>query len=575
MQKTLILLFITFSGTYVQSQKVNTKNFKVEAKYQQFPQIVLDHSFATYDVSVDGEAGELARYGQTLTGIKKSITLAGFNRVGGGGSISIKSSIGIPTATKVTLNTEDKSDKDGHKWKEYSYFHDLSMASSYRIMDYKGNTIDEKPISSTERLSTTVYRSLQELNNTYNKEYPAALTNKLKSMLAGNIQAINNSVNYNYGYSPRAMTVEFTTIQSKDHPDFPAYEKIRNIVETAFAAMTTDDVSKYTELIQPAIDFWIAQEKKYDQNNKDERKMNYFLRENLVHAYIGSDQYNEAASWYSRMALGDVSENAAKNDLKDLNKFRDKLKQLGLESQHTKLIASAEENERSAKYSNELESIYASGDVRQFEDFESKLGVTKSSRVEPATMYYKNGTTDEGYLVYEAVKSVPDFRQPNYIRFGKAVDRNTVTTSMDYSVLDSMRIKGQLYHVETVQLHAGILNLKMENAIIEKIKDYNRSNLVIVYPPFMYAKGILGGGDEMEPDVFMFHKGRHEYLSMTGLAGFTKVMSKNVEDCKAAVDYLASMKGKPDPLAQDERLRQFNNTGLMVEALRIYDDCSN
>ncbi|MGB4847647.1 MAG: hypothetical protein WBP41_06985 [Saprospiraceae bacterium] len=574
MQKTLTLLLFSFLSTYVLSQKVNTKDFNVDAKFQQLPLTALDPAFTTYDVAVDGEAGALALYGQTLTSIKKSITLGGYNRVGGGGSVSIKASIGIPTASKVTLNTEDKSDKDGHKWKEYSYFHDLSIASSYRIIDYKGNTIDEKPMASTDRISTAVYRTIQELSNVYNKEYPAALTNKMRSMLAENIQAINNSINYNYGLAPRSKSVEFTTIQSKDHPDFPAYEKIRTGVEAAFAAMTADDISKCAEMLQPAIDFWTGQEKKYDPLNKDERKMNYYLRVNLVNAYYWIDRYDEAANYISKIAQGEVSEKAAKNRLEELSKFRNNLKTLGFAGQHTKLIPSAEENERSAKYANELESIYAAGDVRQFEDFESKLGVTKSSRVEPATMYYKNGTTDEGYLVYEAVKAVPDFRQPKYIRFGKAVDRNTVATSMDYSTLDSMRIKGQLYHVETVQLHAGILNLKMENAIIEKIKEYNRSNLVIVYPPFMYAKGIMGG-DEMEPDVYMFHKGRKEYLSTTGLLGFTKAMSKNVEDCKAAVDYLASMKGKPDPIAQDDRLKQFSNTGLMVEALRIYDDCGN
>jgi hypothetical protein len=395
----------------------------------------------------------------------------------------------------------------------------------------------------------------------------------MKSMLAVNIQGIENNINYSYGLIPRTKRIEFTTIQTKDHPDFAAYEKIRLGVEAAFATMTADDNSNMVELMQPAIDFWIAQEKKYDPNNKDERKMNFSVRENLATAYHWMDQYDEAEKYLSKMAQGEVSTKASQNLLEDFNKFRETLKKLHLSGQHNKFTSSAEENERSAKFANELEATYASGDVRQFEDFESKLGVTKASRVEPAMMFYKNGKTEEGYLVYEAMRDVPDFRQPKYIRFGKAVDRNTVATSMDYSTLDSMRIRGQLYHVKTVQLHSGMLNLKLENAIVEKIKDYNRSTLVIIHPPFMYAKGIMGGGDELQPDVFMWHKAREEYLYTTGLLGFTKAMSKNVEDCTAAVNYLASMKGKPDPVAQDDRLKPFSNTGLMVEALRLYDDC--
>lgn len=555
------------------AQKLNTKDFGVEAWYQEMPQKPLDISYTTYDVTADGSVQDLNRMGYTLTDIKEDVKLEGYNRVSGGGSISINVTVGVPTASAATLSSADKSDKEGNKWKEYSYYHDLSVASSYKITDHKGAVIEEKALPATDRLSTATYRSLDELKAAYQKAYPAALTDRLKSFLRENVQAIKSSINLSYGFSPRVAHQEILTIQDKNHADFGKYEKIREQVEAAFKALKSNDNTQYAALMQPVIDFWTAEEKKYDPNNKDEQKMNYGLRMNLAIANFWKDDYDQATAWYTKISTGDVKANSGKNGLENIAAVKARIKKVNRTSQHVLMVPSEEENQRAKQFSSALDDIYASGDVKRFEDFPVKVGLKSNSKVQPAVMHYRNGMREEGYLVYESSTGTPDFRYPQNIRFGKAVGRTTVATSMDYSMLDSIHLAGNMFRIKTVTLKAGVLNLKLEDAIVETILDYNRSAILIVHPPFFRAKGVMSGADELSPELVMYHKGRSEYLYTHGLLGFIKPMSNNVEDCQPAVDYVAATKGKPDLVPADDRLKPFPNSGFIVEALKIYDDC--
>jgi hypothetical protein len=555
------------------TQKLNTKDFGVEAWYQEMPTKPLDITYTTYDVTANGTVQDLNRLGYTLTDIKEDIKLEGYNRVNGGGSISINVTVGTPYAGAATLSTEDKSDKEGHKWKEYSYYHDLSVASSYKITDYKGAVIEEKALPATDRIATSAYKSMEELKTAYQKAYPAALTDKLKSLLRENVKAVQSSINLSYGFSPRVQNQEIMTLQDKNHPDFAKYESMHEKVEAAFKALKAHDNTEYATIMQPVMDFWTAEEKKYSPANKDEQKMNYGLRWNLAIANLWKDDYDQSAAWFTKISTGEVKDKSGQRGLEEIAAVKAKLKKANRTSQHTHMVASEEETKRAAQFSSQLDDIYASGDVSKFEDFPVKVGLTSASKVEPAVMYYRNGMKENGYLVYESSTVTPDFRNPKNIRFGKAVGRTTVATSMDYAMLDSIHLKGNMFRIKTVVMKAGVMNLKLEDAIVETIVDYNRSAVMVIHPPFYRAKGLMSGADELTPEVVMYDKASGEYRYTHGLLGFIKPMSNNVEDCQPAVAYVESTKGQKDLVPADDRLKPYANAGFIVETLRIYDEC--
>ena len=55
MHKLILFSLCTFLCSNLWAQKLNTKDFEVEARYLQLPNIGLDPTFSTYDIKVDGE----------------------------------------------------------------------------------------------------------------------------------------------------------------------------------------------------------------------------------------------------------------------------------------------------------------------------------------------------------------------------------------------------------------------------------------------------------------------------------------------------------------------------------------
>lgn len=575
MHKITLLTLSTLFCTSIWAQKVNTKDFEVEARYLQLPNIGLDPTYSTYDIKVDGDAALLSKYGYTLMDVKQAMILEGYQQVAGGGSVSIQVNAGAPSASAMALSTVDKIG-NGATWKEYSYYHDVSITSTYKIIDFKGTTLEEEIVTYSEKLSTSAYRTVDEAKSGYKVdiEIPGKLNEKLRSVLASNIQGMRNQLNYDFGLPAKTFKVNFETLTTKDHPDLGKFDKIKADVQKAFAMMTPEDNSAFVAAMQPIVAFWTEQEKKYDPANKDEKKMNFAMRYNLATAYYWMDDFDNARTYINKLASGDVSPNTGKTMSEDLSKFTAKMKKLNRTGQHFKLTMSAEEKARSGEAEAARDAVYASGDVSKFDDFNGALGVTSASKVEPTTLYKKGSIKETGYMVFESSNTVPDFREPKYVRFGKADGRKVVASSLDYTLLDSMMIGKQMYQVRDVRISAGVASMEIKNAIIEKVVDYKRTAVVIVHPPFMYAKGVLATDEPLEPEMLVYHKARKEYLYADGLMGYTPTMSKNVEDCPEAYEYVKTKKPAPAGQALSPRLKPFPNSGQMVEALRIYDTCA-
>ncbi len=576
MHKPTLFALFTLICSNLWAQKLNTKDFEVEARYLQLPNIGLDPTFSTYDIKVDGDAALLSKYGYTLMDVKQAMTLDGYNKVAGGGSVSIQVNAGGPSASAKNLSTVEKTGQDGTKYKEYSYYHDVFISSSYKIIDYKGTTLEDEIVTYTEKIYTSAYRTVDEANSGYKIDFESTgkVNQSLRSILASNIQNMRNQLNYDFGLPTKTFKVNFETLTTKDHPDLSKFDRIKADVQKAFALMTPEDNSAFIAAMQPIVAFWLEQEKKYDPANKDEKKMNFAMRYNLATAYYWMDDFDNSRTYVNMMASGDVTPNTGKTMSENLSKFTAKLKKLNRPGQHFKLALSDEEKTRSGEAEAVREAAYASGDVSKFDDFNGTLGVTSASIVEPAVLHKKGGTKETGYLVFESTTKVPDFREPKYIRFGKADGRKVVAASLDYTLLDSMLIGKQMYQVNDVRISAGIASLEMKNAIIEKVVDYKRTAVVIVHPPFMYAKGLLATDEPLVPEMLVYNKASKEYLYADGLMGYTPTMSKNVEDCPEAYEYVKTKKPAPAGQALSPRLKTFANAGQMVEALRIYDTCA-
>lgn len=569
--KTLFLLCLVSS---LNAQKVKLKNFKVKAAHVNLPTIGFAPDVTTYDCTAEGNETVLSRYGITLSEISSRIKINGYTKVEGGGSVSIVVDMGAPTASSRETVTEDKVTKDKKKYKLYSYFFNLSSTGTYKVLNANGAVLSEGVIEKKEKLSTSEYRSLAQLQKYYRENYPQKKTSALKNLFYANIADINQRLNRAYSVGKVISTVSFEHLKSKSHPDLEAFKEIRTVVESAFEKMTAKDNTAFVEAIQPAIDFWVKQEPTYSTKDKQTKKLKFACRYNAALAYFWAEDFDNALKYASMIEDGEVSSKKGKRLKEQFNKVKDRMAALDLSSRHFEVKMSEEAEAKIAAFNEEQEAIYGSGDISKFPEFNKKMGVKLESNVEAGKLFYKDGKVDEGFFVYESIDGfTPDFTAPRSIRFGKDDNGQILKGNPKYSGLDSILIGAKTYHVRNVTLGSGLAALKLKNAIVEDIKNYDRTILQIIHPPFKRAK-ILGNETELESSYSIHNKEKKKDFSPDGLS-FTKSMKKAIGDCSQAMAYVNEMKAKKKKKKLLDKLASSAyETEDLHQILSLYDECN-
>ena len=567
--QTLFFLLLVIS---LQAQKVKLKDYKVKAQHVNLPTIGFASDVTTFNCVVEGNEDVLNRYGLTLGDINSKIKIGGYNKVDGGGSVTVTVSIGNPIAGTRETRTQDKETKDKKKYKLYNYYYNLNIAGSYKVVDSKGNILSERAMPQTDKISTPEYRSLTELNKHFKSKYPKAKTDALRKLLNKCVSEINKQINSEYSVGKVTSVEFFESMKSKGHPDLKKFEEIKAVVEGAFGKMTAESNEAFVEAIQPAIKFWVKQEPKYSEKDKQEKKLNYACRYNAATAYFWVEDFDNALKYATMIEKGDVKSKKGKRLIQEITKIKERMANLDLTTRHFAVEVSAEDQAKAQDFEANMEAIYGSGDIRQFPGFDEEMGVQLDSKIEPGKLFHKGGDVDEGYFVYESSDITPDFRYARKIRFGKASDRSILSGHPKYYALDSIQIGEKMYRVRDVKYGEGLASIKLKSAIVEDVNLFNKTTLQIIHPPAAKGK-IMGSETDLESSYAIWHKKKKKHISPDGLS-FTKSMKNAVGDCDKAMAYVNEMKAKNKKRKLLDKLGgSAYNTEDLLEILRLYDEC--
>ena len=190
-------------------------------------------------------------------------------------------------------------------------------------------------------------------------------------------------------------------------------------------------------------------------------------------------------------------------------------------------------------------------------------------------IHHSGGSVNEGYLVYEnKYLGRPDFRKPNSLRFGYLKDGKIAVGSLKYSGIKHMVINDIRYDIQDVVLGTGLAQLKLENAVIDRVADYERTSLILVIPPFMRAKGLFGSNDtDLEAELSVYNKEEDKLYVTKSLFGSNKAIKKIIKGCATAEAHLEKTKEERKKESLFTRLAGFDNAGLLEELLEKYDGC--
>jgi hypothetical protein len=571
MIKLTPILFFLFLVSGLQAQKVKLKDYKVKAHHVNLPTIGFDADVTTFTCIVDGNEEALNRYGFTLGDFNSKIKIGGFNKVEAGGNATVTMSIGTPSASARQTLTVDKETKEKKKYKLYSYYFNLNVAGSYKVVDSKGNILSEHAMPKTDKISTPEYRSLTELNKYYKAKYPKAKTDALKKLLNACVSAIGQQINREYSMGQVTKNENFEGLKSDGHPDYKEFEKIKTVVEDAFGKLTAQSNEAFLVAIKPAIKFWTEKEPGYSPKDKQAKKLNFVCRYNAALAFFWSEDFDNAIKYASMIENGGEKTKTGRKLRERIEGVKEKMDKLNLSTRHFAIEVSEEDEARVLEHAEKLEEIYGSGDIRQYPEFINDLDVKLNSKIEPGKLFYKEGNVDEGYFVYESASFTPDFRVSKKIRFGKNSNSSIIKGNPIYAELDSMLIGAVMFRVKPVKIEAGIVSPTLNNAVVEEIQVFDKTRLEICHPPFKNARGL--GDDELESSYVIWHMENNKHYSPDGLS-FNKSMKKVVGECPKAMEYVDAMKAENKKKSFLDKLGgTAYTTEDLVEILRLYDEC--
>ena len=569
--KTVFFLLLVFN---LQAQKVKLKDFKVQAEHVNIPYIGFGPEVTTYDCQVECNEDALKRYNTSPTAMGSRITIKGYNKVEGGGSVSVVLNMGTPNSSARETVTQSKEDKDKKKYNLYNYYFDLNVEASYRIADANGNIIHENNVVKKERLSTKQFNSMAALIKQYKNDYPAAKTNAMSKLVSSAVTEINRDINNKFSVGKTISNEFFVGIKSKSHPDVKKFDKIRTTVEEAFKKMKAESNEDFLMAIQPAVEFWVEKESGYSTKDKQEKKLNYACRKNAALAYYWMDDFDNAIKYAKMIEDGDHNAKKGKKLKNGIINVQERMKKLNYETRHFAVKVSEEDQANLQAFNQEQEEIYGSGDISRYPEFNKTLNVKVESTVAPGKMFHKTGKVSEGYFVYEPEEETPPFWYSRKIRFGMDENGKIKKGNPVYKGLDSLLIGDIMYRVKPVRLGEGLISMKLKNGIIEEVKNFKKTRLEIVHPPFEKAKGIAGSEMELESTLAIWHFEKEKHFSPDGLS-FYKSMKKAVGDCPASLEYLDNMKKENK---KKKLLAKLADSSYDVEdlhnILNLYDTCN-
>ncbi|MGK0366345.1 MAG: hypothetical protein ACI85O_003418 [Saprospiraceae bacterium] len=297
-----LLVAVSFIFTQdLSAQKI--KNERISFEYTRLPSNPLDPTFTTYSSVVYGSDYGLENLGIDRNGAaEKYFTLGGFKRVGKGGHFRVSCYVGYPSTTSAETKSYTKTitNKDKTKTKVTRYKKEVAyrVPVRYKIEDYQGNVITS---GSMNEIKTFTFgesaTSSSSLSTQWRNSRGKLMTDKYKKAVRDGFSSASGTIRSLYGYSRRKQTAQIEVLGKKDKGTeefMSSYETVK----AAFAGMRAEEkTDKVKEEARPAIEFYMAEKKKWAATDKKERKVRSACVYNLATIFYWLDELDEARKY--------------------------------------------------------------------------------------------------------------------------------------------------------------------------------------------------------------------------------------------------------------------------------------
>ncbi|HEY6505517.1 MAG TPA: hypothetical protein VIZ28_16195 [Chitinophagaceae bacterium] len=311
MQKNL-LTAVLLLPLVVLSQKVDLDKFKFSTQLRTLPEIRLDSSYHTYNVSVEGS--RLMQSFLSDMSPESSVVLEGWKKLARKGHLSIEVKLEdiLPESFSVKEREEIIKDRYGKEtgrrklyWQEVVY----TFSAFADINDYKGAYVKKVILANRDYKQT--YRgpefAIRQMAEGYFILNSMNITGQLyRNCVTRAVNYLSDRITNYFGYGEVTVNDFMWILDSKKHPEYKAHRQaFLTVNEVLFGISANRPIDGVREQLKPVIDYFEKIKRLYSSTNKHDRKLRYASYYNLAKLYYYLDDPQAMRKEASGLILND------------------------------------------------------------------------------------------------------------------------------------------------------------------------------------------------------------------------------------------------------------------------------
>jgi hypothetical protein len=303
------------------SQKVpDLDRFRFTAEFRTLPQTLLDSSYHTYNVTVQGTRLMKGYLEEMEPG--RTVLLEGWKQIPKDGhlTIDVKLEDLLPESFAVRERSEAIKDRQGRQTGTRTVYYQevvYTFSAFADVNDYKGAHV--RNIVLADRGYKQTYTSpefpLKALAEGYFLLNSTSITERLyKNCVTRAMHYLSERITDDFGYGEATINDQMWIIDSKKHPEYAAHRNAFLILKDALFGLSAEKpLTGVREQMQPAIDYFESIKKKYTSTSKHDRKIRYASYYNLAVIYYYLDDPQSMLKEAAGLILNDFDARDGKN----------------------------------------------------------------------------------------------------------------------------------------------------------------------------------------------------------------------------------------------------------------------
>lgn len=296
MKKLYFFTILAVPFAVTAQKTVDLDRYKFSVQYRSLPKILLDSTYRTYNVQVEGT--QLMQPLLQNMSPENTVLLEGWRKLPQDGHIAIKVKLGdlLPESVSVKERAETIKNRSGQITGTRIYYHQeviYTFAATANLTDYKGRHVMDQELA--DRGYKQVYSSpefaVKPLAEGYFVLNSLTITKDLyRDCVNRAMHYLSERITDNFGFSEVTSNDFMWIIDSRKHPEYTAHRQaFQQLNEVLFSMNASSSIEGAREQLKPVINYFEKIKKDYPSTNRHDRKIRYASYFNLAVLYYYLD----------------------------------------------------------------------------------------------------------------------------------------------------------------------------------------------------------------------------------------------------------------------------------------------